>query len=136
MRATPDTFVRAKALRRDMSLPERMLWSVLRGKSAGGLRWRKQHPMSEMTLDFYCASAKLAVEVDGEAHGRGDQPAQDVRRDAWLAGRGVRVLRVMAVDILRPGGLDDVVRGIVATALEYRPPPTATRPPPPWMGRR
>jgi very-short-patch-repair endonuclease len=74
-----------------MSLPERMLWGVLRGKSAGGLRWRKQHPMSEMTLDFYCASAKLAVEVDGEAHGRGDQPAQDVRRDAWLAGQGVRV---------------------------------------------
>ena len=118
MRAERETFVRAKQQRREMSLPEVLLWNALRGKAADGLRFRNHHPISRMTLDFYCPSAKLAIEVDGEAHGTGDHPERDARRDAVLASRGIRVLRVMASDILRRDGLDDVVRGIVAAARE------------------
>ena len=103
-----------------MSLPEVLLWRALRGKAAGGLRFRNHHPISLLTLDFYCPSAKLGIEVDGEAHGRGDQPDRDARRDAFLASRGIRVMRIMATDILRSDGLEDVVRGIVAAARESR----------------
>lgn len=102
-----------------MSLPEVLLWNALRGKAAGGLRFRNHHPISRMTLDFYCPSAKLAIEVDGEAHGTADNPERDARRDAFLASRDIRVLRVMATDILRPDGLDDVLRGIVAAARRH-----------------
>ena len=116
MRAEKQTFARAKRQRREMSLPEVLLWQALRGKAADGLRFRNHHPISRLTLDFYCPSAKLGIEIDGDAHSRGEQPEHDARRDAFLTSRGIRVLRVMATDVLRPGGLDDVVRGIVAAA--------------------
>ena len=118
MRAEPDTIKRAQKQRREMSLPERLLWDALRGKAADGLRFRNHHPISRMTLDFYCPAVKLGIEIDGEAHDRGDQPDRDWRRDQFLASRGITVLRIMATDILRPDGLDDVVRGIVAAAGE------------------
>jgi very-short-patch-repair endonuclease len=57
--------------------------------------------MGPYILDFYCAAAKLAVEIDGEGHGMGDRPQRDERRDAWLAERGVTTLRVPAVDVMR-----------------------------------
>jgi len=62
----------AKQQRRSMSLPEVLLWQQLR-KRDQGLRFRRQHPAGPYVLDFYCPSIKLAVEVDGEAHARGDR---------------------------------------------------------------
>ena len=50
-----------------MSKPERLLWGALR-KNKLGLRFRKQHPAGPYVLDFYCDSARLCVEVDGESH--------------------------------------------------------------------
>ena len=74
-----------------MSPPEARLWMALRKRAGGGLRFRRQHPIGPYVLDFYCDSAKLAVEVDGFAHVTGDHPERDLRRDAWLAGeRSVR----------------------------------------------
>ena len=70
---------RARALRRAMSLPEVLLWQVLRTRP-NGLKFRKQHPTGAYVLDFYCGDARLAIEVDGEAHGRGDRPRHDGRR--------------------------------------------------------
>jgi very-short-patch-repair endonuclease len=91
---------RAKTLRRELTLPEVLLWQQLR-RSETGLHWRKQHPAGDLVLDFYCDAAKLCVEVDGAAHDRGDNPARDARRDAWLAGQGILTLRVPARDVLR-----------------------------------
>ncbi|MGK6355969.1 endonuclease domain-containing protein [Sphingomonas sp. DT-207] len=72
---------RAAKLRREMSLPEVLLWQQLR-KRPGGLRFRRQHPAGAYSLDFFCPRYKLAIEVDGEAHERGDQPERDAARDA------------------------------------------------------
>jgi very-short-patch-repair endonuclease len=47
-------------------------------------------------VDFYCPAAKLVVEVDGGAHDMGDGPERDARRDAWLEGEGLTVLRIPA----------------------------------------
>lgn len=63
----------AKRLREEMTPPEIALWLALR-KNDAGLRFRKQHPAGTYILDFYCAPAMLAIEVDGEAHARGDRP--------------------------------------------------------------
>ena len=71
-----------------------------------------------MTLNFYYPAAKLGIEIDGEAHSRADQPERDARRDAFLASRGIRVLRITAADILRQDGLDAAIRGIVAAARQ------------------
>lgn len=120
----------AKRLRREMTLPEILLWRALRDQE---VRFRKQVPAGPYALDFYCAPARLAIEVDGEAHGRGDAPERDAVRDSWLAERGVLVVRVPAKVVLRD--LDGVSRGIIAT-VKARVPPSTTAlkrdgPPPP-----
>lgn len=109
---------RAARLRREMSLPEVILWQALRDRP-GGLKFRHQHPAGAYVLDFFCAKCRLCLEVDGEAHGRGDQPERDEVRDAWLALRGVTVLRIPAVDVLTD--LDAVTRQIVHAARCPRP---------------
>ena len=59
-----------------------------------------------MFLDFCCAKAKLAIEVDGQSHGMGDRPARDERRGAYLAREGVRVMRYQASEVMAdPNGV-------------------------------
>ncbi|MCP3729124.1 endonuclease domain-containing protein [Sphingomonas sp. MG17] len=120
---------RAKQLRRAMTLPEILLWRELKKRPAE-LRFRHQHPAGEhYVLDFFCPRHKLAVEVDGEAHERGDRPERDAVRDAWVSSQGVRTLRIPAVEVLND--LDAVVRYIVVTALGDYPSTAFGGPPPP-----
>ena len=105
--------LRARALRREMSLPEVLLWQVLRTRP-GGFKFRHQHPFDRCTADFYCAAAKLVIEVDGDSHSMGDQPAVDVQRDAWLRREGYSVIRFDAADVLKD--LESVVTAILLEA--------------------
>ena len=90
----------ARKLRREMSLPEVILWQNIRGRQLEGLLFRRQHPMGAYVLDFYCDAAKLAVEVDGAHHTLGDNPVRDAERDAWFAARGIETLRIPAAYVL------------------------------------
>ena len=90
---------RARKLRRQMSLPEVLLWQALRQQSE--FKFRRQHPLGPYVLDFYCASRKLCIEIDGIAHDMGSNPARDATRDEWLRERGVEVLRIAASEVLR-----------------------------------
>jgi very-short-patch-repair endonuclease len=134
IKGTGKAYRRAKELRREMSLPEVLLWQQLR-KIQTGYKWRKQHPAGPYNLDFYCDRAKLCVEVDGEAHERGDHPRKDAVRDAWLAAQGVFTLRIPAVNVLR--NLDGVVAHITEHARSRAPlhhPPKEAGGPPPRSG--
>ena len=96
MRATTKrTVAKARALRRTMSQPEARLWQYLRTRPEG-LKFRRQHPVGPYVLDFYCPAAKLAIEVDGEAHGLAER---DLGRDLWLRNRGIDTLRIAAADL-------------------------------------
>ena len=115
------TIERARKLRREMSLPEVLLWQVLRQRP-GGFKFRKQHPAGAYAADFFCHEARLVIEIDGEAHQRGDRPERDARRDAWFAERRFDVMRIPAAEVLHD--LEAVVLGIVArasTGLKSRP---------------
>src|SRR4051812_2332248 len=90
---------RARQLRREPSPPEYRLWQALRLRPAG-LKFRRQHPFDRCTVDFFCPSARLVVEVDGDSHSMGDNPERDARRDAWLRSQGVEVLRFDARDVM------------------------------------
>ncbi len=79
-----------------MSASERVLWERLRDRRTGFL-FRRQHPISDFTLDFYCSEARLNVEVDGEQHAR--QRAFDRERDAKLSEQGILTIRVSSVDL-------------------------------------
>ena len=99
----------ARKLRREMSPPERLLWSALRGKQVAGLKFRKQAPIGVYIADFYCHEARLVVEVDGGSH-CGDRLDHDQKRDRWMHEQGIHVLRVQARDVFE--NLDGVVRAI------------------------
>ena len=125
------TIANARRLRRAMSLPEVLLWRELR-KRHGGFKFRRQHPAGRYILDFFCAEARLAIEVDGAAHDMGDRPERDERRDRWLEAQGVTVLRVSAQDVLRD--VERVIQLILMKASARVPlhhPPAADGPPPP-----
>ncbi len=90
-----------------MTLPEVILWQHLRKKTLANLHFRRQHPIGPYVLDFYCAKARLCVEVDGLAHDFAEVALRDERRTRWLEQQGIRVLRLQARDVLRdelPGG--------------------------------
>ena len=80
LQGTDATLRRARALRGAMSLPEVLLWRVLR-RRPGGLKFRRQQPAGPFVADFYCHEARLIVELDGEAHNRGYRPFRDGERD-------------------------------------------------------
>jgi len=107
----------AKRLRKQMTPPEIALWLALRANEEG-LRFRKQHAAGPYVLDFYCAPARLAIEVDGEAHNHGNRPERDANRDAWLVAQNIQVFRYPAREML--ANLDDVVRQITSIALQRR----------------
>jgi len=97
-----------------MDLPERLLWKRLNRRQLDGLRFRRQHPLGPYILDFYCDATKLAVEVDGYSHGVAGRAAHDARRDEYLAGVGVKTLRIAARDVLK--SMEDVLATIAAAA--------------------
>lgn len=101
---------RARELRGAMTLPEVLLWQRLR--KVEDAKFRRQHPIGPYVLDFYCAAARVCIEIDGIAHDMGDRPERDAVRDRWLAGQGVRVVRVAAAEVLRDvdGVADSLVR--------------------------
>jgi very-short-patch-repair endonuclease len=114
-----------------MTLPEVILWQELRGGKLNGLRFRRQHPVGPYILDFYLPSARLAIEVDGSVHSTSDQAKHDALRTAWLAKRGVRVLRIAASDVLS----DEVLAGVLTYIAREGAPSTACGgPPPPLRG--
>ena len=129
MSARTHTVANARRLRKTMSLPELLLWNQLRRFAIDGLKFRRQHPFGAYVLDFYCASARLNVEVDGEAHHFGDRPERDSIRDGWLQSQGVRVLRFPASHVLH--SLDGVVEAIRAEAQHLPPPGGYAACPPP-----
>ena len=100
-----------------MSLPEVILWGDLRRGGLRGLPFRRQHPMGPYILDFYCAPAKLAVEIDGAGHDNPVTASHDARRDGWLKAEGVQVLRFAAKDVLNDREREAVLWAITAAAL-------------------
>jgi very-short-patch-repair endonuclease len=137
MRATKETIANARRLRRNLSPPEARLWSRLRARKSGTPIFRRQHPIGRYVLDFYCAEARLAVEIDGMSHDLEDRPERDMSRDASLKARGLTVIRIAASETMR--NADETADAIVRMATEMiranAPSPALTRgPPPPLRG--
>ena len=80
----------ARDQRRAATQMEDRLWGLLRGQRLG-FKFRRQHPIGDFILDFYCSQAKLGVEIDGPDHKR--QTRYDEWRTEQLAQMGLSVLR-------------------------------------------
>jgi very-short-patch-repair endonuclease len=116
MRAPTKTINNARRLRRTLSAPEAQLWSRLRKRLPGKPVFRRQHPIGPYVLDFYCAKANLAVEIDGISHDLGDRPRRDDRRNAWLEEQGVTLMRIPAAELMY--SIDETADAIVRMAAE------------------
>ena len=110
-----DTVKRARKLRSEMSLPEIKVWRELR-KRPGGFKFRRQHPAGQYVLDFYCASARLAIEVDGAVHDNAPAVKQGRRRSHWLRSQGIATTRIPARHIFQD--IEAVVQRLVEICAE------------------
>ena len=90
---------RAQELRRNMTKEERRLWyEYLRTYP---VQFRRQVTVDRFILDFYCASAKLAIELDGSQHYDAAGQSKDAIRTAFLDANGICVLRFSNADIMK-----------------------------------
>jgi very-short-patch-repair endonuclease len=83
----------ARHLRQAATSSEAYLWQLLRNRGRCGKKFRRQHPLGIYTADFYCAGAKLVVEIDGSPHQTMEGKQNDEARDAWMRSQGIEVLR-------------------------------------------
>ena len=81
----------ARRLRREMTPHERKLWFLFLRKYP--VKIYKQRIIGKFIVDFYCASAKLVIEVDGSQHYEPQGMAYDIERSAFLSALGLGVLR-------------------------------------------
>ena len=86
----------ARRLRRRLTRTERLLWAELRARRFHDLKFRRQHPIENFVVDFYCHNANLIVEIDGGVHRTPEARERDASRQEFLEGSGYRVLRIPA----------------------------------------
>ena len=91
--------VKARALRRTMTNAEKKFWPLVRNNHLGA-KFRRQVPIGPYIVDFFCFSAKLAVELDGSQHYTEEGKENDFHRDAYLRLYGVTVLRFLNKEFL------------------------------------
>ena len=108
---------REHALRKQRTEAEHRLWQCLRDRRLGGFKFRRQHRVGPYFADFYCAQARLVVEVDGSQHIEASD--YDTRRTCWLEGEGYRVIRVWNDDAL--ARTDDVLAAILSALAAPHP---------------
>ncbi|HEU5124755.1 MAG TPA: DUF559 domain-containing protein [Verrucomicrobiae bacterium] len=83
----------ARELRHNQTDDEKSLWRALRDRRFAGFKFRRQHTVGDHILDFYCPTAKLAVELDGFQHGHPEGMQRDAEREKFLAQQGIATLR-------------------------------------------
>jgi very-short-patch-repair endonuclease len=88
---------RARYLRKHLTRIEKRLWAHLRNRKVAGLKFRRQHPIGDRVVDFFCDEAKLAIELDGSGHSRNCTEYQDLDRELELCRRATDVKRLPVV---------------------------------------
>lgn len=94
-----DNVTYARELRRNMTPWERKLWHVFLKQYP--IRFQRQKLLGNYIADFYCAKAKLVVELDGGGHYTDSKQAVDMQRTKFLESTGLQVLRFCNLDIDR-----------------------------------
>jgi len=121
----PGAVARARRLRRDMTVVERLLWKELRKR---GLNIRRQAPIGPYVADFACHANRLVIEVDSARHDLPGDQLHDATRTAWLETQGYRVIRFRNSEIAND--VHAVVAAIVAVLSPEANSDSAVRSPP------
>src|SRR5690606_35090307 len=84
---------RRKQLRENLTPAEAFLWTQLKSRQLDNRRFTKQHSIGNYIVDFYCASEKLIIELDGEVHYNPEAQEYDRKRSIYLENQGFKVIR-------------------------------------------
>ena len=82
----------AKELRGNETMAEKVLWNYLSNNKLK-VKFRRQHPISQFIVDFYCHELKLVIEADGEIHNKKENREYDQMRNEHLEALGLHVIR-------------------------------------------
>ena len=97
--ASAEIFRIAEVLRKNMTPAEVELWEALKGNKLNSTKFRRQHPISQFIVDFYCHKYRLVIELDGSVHELEDQKERDEGREAMLKDLGLIVIRFSNMEV-------------------------------------
>jgi very-short-patch-repair endonuclease len=108
----------ARALRRNSTDVERILWSELRNHRLNGASFRRQVPIKNFIADFVCHAAKLVIELDGGQHFSDQAEQKDAVRSTAIEAQGFKVLRFSNHDVMtnRTGILETIAAAVAERA--------------------
>jgi very-short-patch-repair endonuclease len=115
----------ARALRKNMTLSEVLLWKEIKGKQLLGYDFDRQKPIDNYIVDFYCKELQLAIEIDGESHSNEDVQINDSRRQYQLESLGVNFIRFDDLEIKT--NIDWVIEEIQNWIYQHRPTPNPSQ---------
>ena len=109
----------ARALRKRMTKEERRLWhEFLRFYD---VRFRRQKVIGNYIVDFYCAEARLVLELDGSQHFEPEALERDAERTAYLEQYGLTVLRIPNSEVARNFfGVCETIDNVVRARIDAR----------------
>ena len=115
LRVIPAILQAARDFRHPLTPAESKVWSRVRNRGLG-FKIRRQQPIWRFIADFYCAEARLVIQIDGDTHTEPDQEEYDAARTEWLKDRGNKVIRIMNADVHR--NLEDALHEIYLACQE------------------
>ncbi len=109
---------RRRELRKSMPDAEVILWSRLKGRRLLSCKFRRQYSVGSFVIDFFSAEIRLGLELDGDSHFALGQRKYDQKRDQFIEGFGIRIVRILNTEIYE--NLDGVLEMIGRHILERR----------------
>jgi len=120
LRNDPTLKSRRRELRRNQTDAEKALWASLRSKQFYGMKFFRQYSIGPYILDFYCPTAKLAVELDGGQHNQCENKEYDESRSEYLKAQGIKVARFWNHEVLLD--IQGVLAGLALKVIPSNPP--------------
>lgn len=111
----------ARRLRAEMTPAERIVWQKLRNRRFASAKFRRQQPLDCYIADFFCAEARLVIELDGDSHMGKEE--RDALRQAYIESHDLRVLRFWNHEVYDELGwvLDCIARALDEALPQARP---------------
>ena len=107
----PASIQNARNFRKHPTASEKLLWHALRDRQIAGAKFRRQHPVNQFVLDFFCREKLIAIEIDGGIHAKTEIVNHDLERTEYLMLQGITVLRFTT---------DEVMHSLDVVLLEIR----------------
>ncbi len=96
---TSNNSKKAKSLRKNMTEEEGILWSKIRNKQIGNIKFRIQEPIGNYIVDFVSFEKKLIIEIDGGQHNTSKNIEYDTKRTEYLKEMGFDIIGFWNKDI-------------------------------------